>query len=469
MSRKKELVKNTAIVFIGKLFTQFISFLLIPLYTFYLNTESYGYIDLVQTYIMIIVPTLILRFDSSIFRYLIDARENDEKKKEIISSSIFILFIQLGLFIVISLLLKNIFNIKYIVMIIINVIVLSISNVMLQIPRGNGKMLNYSISSIICGVSTTIFNALFIAVLKYDASYILLSSSLGNLLCCIYIFFSEKLYRYILINSFNKNISKEMIKYSLPLIPDGLSWWIVHASDRTIISIFLGATFNGIYAVSCKFSNILATFFTIFNLTWQESASVHINDKDKDKFFSEIFNSSFKIFSTLCVGIMVCIPFAYKFMVGKDFLESNIYIPILLVGNLFNAMANVTGGIYIALKDTKKVAKTTILGALINITINLLFIRKIGLWAATISTAIAYIIVCIYRFIDIRKVIKLSLNIKEFFLLSVYVIVSIVIFYIQNNLLNILNFVITCIFFIIVNKELIKKIYYQKVRRKIYE
>lgn len=51
MSKNKELMFNTLIISIGKICTQFVSFLLIPIYTNYLLTSDYGYIDLIQTYI----------------------------------------------------------------------------------------------------------------------------------------------------------------------------------------------------------------------------------------------------------------------------------------------------------------------------------------------------------------------------------------------------------------------------------
>ena len=455
MSREKELAKNTIIVFIGKIFTQFISFLLIPLYTFCLDTDAYGYIDLIQSYIMIIVPTLILRFDSSIFRFLVDSRKKEDDKRSIISSSFYVIIIQSILFIIIAIFLSCFIKIKYIIMIIVNVVVLGLSSVMLQIPRGNGNMVNYSIASIICGVTSTLSNILFIAVLKFDASYILLSSSIGNLICCFYIFFSEKVYKYISITGYNGKISKDMLKYSLPLIPDGLSWWIVNASDRTIISFFLGATFNGIYAISCKFSNILATFFTIFNLTWQESASIHVNDNDRDVFFTDIFNIALKMFSSICLGIMVCVPIAYRFMVGKNYIGSYLYIPILLLGNLFNAMANVAGGIYIAKKETKKVARTTIIGAIFNIITNLLMIKVFGLWAAAISTAISYVLVCIYRYVDINKQIKLRINLKYLFVITLAFAICVIIYYINNMFLNIINLLAIVIFSILLNKNMI--------------
>ena len=47
MNRKKELLKNTMIITIGKVCTQLITFFLLPLYTNFLTTLEYGKIDLI--------------------------------------------------------------------------------------------------------------------------------------------------------------------------------------------------------------------------------------------------------------------------------------------------------------------------------------------------------------------------------------------------------------------------------------
>ena len=73
-----------------------------------------------------------------------------------------------------------------------------------------------------------------------------------------------------------------MFKYSIPLVPNGVSWWVINISDRTIITFILGKAFNGIYAVSNKFPTIISSLLGIFNLSWSESSALHIDDKDRD-------------------------------------------------------------------------------------------------------------------------------------------------------------------------------------------
>ena len=107
-------------------------------------------------------------------------------------------------------------------------------------------------------------------------------------------------------------------------------------------------------------------------MSWQETASIHIKDKDADEFFSKIINNIFILFIVLSCGIVGLLPLVYNYIIGKDYINAYNYIPILLIGNLFNVLVGLFGGIYVAKKMTNKVAVTTIYSAIINIILNIL-------------------------------------------------------------------------------------------------
>ena len=81
MNRQKELAKNTIILTVGKICTQFVSFLLLPLYTSLLAPEEYGIVDLVNTYIVLLTPIFNWQFENGLFRFLLDYRNDEYKKK----------------------------------------------------------------------------------------------------------------------------------------------------------------------------------------------------------------------------------------------------------------------------------------------------------------------------------------------------------------------------------------------------
>ena len=467
MNKNKELVKNTIIIFIGKFCTQFITLLLLPLYTHFLSTEDYGYIDLIQTYLTFFIPLILLKIDAGIFRFLIDARKSEEEKNKIITNGIFIMFVELIISTILFAVAVKIFSIKYSILIVMNLISLSVLTFLLQIVRGIGKNKQYSFSSIIAAIVTIVLNLIFLVGFHKNGKYVLIASLISNIICTIYLLIVNKILKNVKIKYIDKKLIKDLLKYSIPMIPNELSWWIVHVSDRTIISYALGVAANGIYSVSCKFSNILSSIFNIFNLSWQESAALHINDTDKDEFFSNVINKVFNLFICFCIGILACLPFVFELLIKDSYREAYKYVPILLLANIFNVLIGLIGSIYVAKKMTKEVAKTTMIAAIINLTIDIALIKVIGIYAAAISTLVSYMLLAIYRYIDVQKYVKVKIPIKNIVVNSIIFILVVVLYLYNNIALNVIKLLLCILYAIIVNKELLiefKKVIGKKVK-----
>ena len=467
MNKNKELVKNTIIIFIGKFCTQFITLLLLPLYTHFLSTEDYGYIDLIQTYLTFFIPLILLKIDAGIFRFLIDARKSEEEKNKIITNGIFIMFVELIISTILFAVAVKIFSIKYSILIVMNLISLSVLTFLLQIVRGIGKNKQYSFSSIIAAIVTIVLNLIFLVGFHKNGKYVLIASLISNIICTIYLLIVNKILKNVKIKYIDKKLIKDLLKYSIPMIPNELSWWIVHVSDRTIISYALGVAANGIYSVSCKFSNILSSIFNIFNLSWQESAALHINDTDKDEFFSNVINKVFNLFICFCIGILACLPFVFELLIKDSYQEAYKYVPILLLANIFSVLIGLIGSIYVAKKMTKEVAKTTMIAAIINLTIDIALIKVIGIYAAAISTLVSYMLLAIYRYIDVQKYVKVKIPIKNIVVNSIIFILVVVLYLYNNIALNVINLLLCILYAIIVNKELLiefKKVIGKKVK-----
>ena len=290
MSKGKQLFKNTIIVTIGKISTQLITFLLLPVYTAVLTKEEYGVVDLLNTLVGLFLPIVTLQIEQGLFRYLIDYRKEKEKQIEIITTVVRFIIIQAISYMLVFILIGSFIKNEYKYFLALNLIVSMFVTIFLQICRGLGDNKRYAIGSFISGSLTVILNVIFIVIFNLGAYGMLSASIIANLICIIYIFFSEKLYGFIEFKRYKSNIMREIVKYSIPLVPNMVSWWIVDASDRTIISMILGIGKNGIYSASNKFTNVFSSLYSVFNLTWTESASININLPDKDEFFSKIYN-----------------------------------------------------------------------------------------------------------------------------------------------------------------------------------
>lgn len=453
MNKKKQLAKNTIIIFLGKVCTQLISFFLLPLYTGYLTTSDYGIVDLITTYVTLLVPIITLELEMSIFRYLVDSRGKSKDEKKLISNNFFILAYSLIVFIILYVIITCFWKFDYRWIILVNIIVCTLSGNLLQVARGLGKTIDYAISCIITGLVTVCSNILLIVVFNMGARGMIISMALANGMCSLYLFLRLGLYKKINFSLIDKSLIKGMYKYSIPLIPNGVSWWIVNVSDRTIISYVLGAGANGLYAVSNKFPTILSSLLGIFNLSWSESAALHINSSDRDEFFSDISNTVVKLFTSLGVGMIACMPFVFPLLINAKYSDAYNYIPILILGAVFNVAICLYSAIYIAKKMTKQVANTSIIGAVINIVVNILLIKYIGLYAASLSTAVAYFVMMLYRHFDLKKYINIKYEAGLMIKTVVIFTFSIILYYQHNLILDIVNLVVVAIYAVLLNKE----------------
>lgn len=464
MSKGKDLAKNTAIVSIGKICTQLITFFLLPVYTAVLSNEEYGVVDLLNTLTSLLLPIVTLQIEQGIFRYLIDCRENNEKQIKLITTIIRFMIIQSIVCIVIFLCVSPFIHNEYKYFLMANLLMGIFSSLLLQICRGLGDNATYAIGSFITGAFTVVLNVIFIVAFRWGAYGMLGATAISNFICAVYIFLKRKIYKYIKSKQFDKTILKEIIKYSVPLIPNMISWWIVSASDRTIISAVIGIAQNGIYSAANKFSGVFTTLYSVFNLTWTESASININSEDRDEFFSKILDFVIRFFGCLCLGTIAVMPFAFNILINEKFAEAYYQIPILILGSVFNILVSFVGSIYVAKKLTKEIAKTSVISAVINIFVNIALIKSIGLYAASISTVIAYALMFIYRWIDVKKYVKFNVNKILMFALTIMYGVTIFTYYLKNSMISVIVLGIVVVFAVIANlnsvsylKEIIKE------------
>lgn len=459
MNKKREFVKNTLIISFGKISTQLIVFLLLPLYTAVLNKSEYGYVDLVLTYVSLLAPLVSLQLENALFRFLVDSRNDEDKKSKYITNVFYTLTIMFLLVSAILVLINLMFNIKYFEYLIILVMITMFTNMLLQYSRGIGSNINYSIGSMIIGISTVLFNILFLVVLKYGIVGMFISQILANILGIVYLSITNKVYKYVNYKNFDKQETKNMLKYSLPLIPNSVCWWVINVSDRTLISLFIDVGANGIYSVSNKFSNAFITVYNMVNLSWVESSSLHINDSDRDEFFSSMISDIFKLFINLAALVVAVMPFVFPILINKQYIDAYTYIPLLLVGSIFNVLVGLLSGVYLAKKLTKQIATTTLFSAILNILFNVMLIRYIGIWAAALSTVLAFMIMSIYRMIDVQKYAKIKLNYNSILPAVLLFILVSTTYYINNIYLNIFMIILSGVITVWINKNIILKLF----------
>lgn len=455
MNQKTQLLKNTVIIAIGKLGTQILSFLLLPLYTAQLSQQEFGTYDFLVTLSVFLGPVITLLIEESMFRFLIDA-ENVKDKKQIITATIMYVIFGMVSFTIIASIITAIthyeFGMIFIIFVISDLMII-LSNCM---ARGMGKIKIYSIANFVLGVFTILLNILFILVFKMQATGLLLANTIANTVTAIIMLYILKVHTYVSKEEFNKFKLKQMLKYSFPLVPNNLSWAIISMADRLMLTGLVGADANGVYSIANRFPSIISTFYSFFSTAWKESAARILKDDNKTQYYNSIYKDMKNFLKAITIGLIAVMPFAFKILINSNYNDAYIYIPILTIGIYYANMSNFYGGIFTAYKNTKIMGYTTVVGAVINIGINLIFMKifpQNGILIATMSTVISTLIVYIYRRIKLRKYIKLKekFNVVYWILLAI----TLISYYIGNMVLDVVVVLVVVVYCYLTNRNFI--------------
>lgn len=455
MNQKKQLLVNTIIIAIGKLSTQVISFLLLPLYTSKLTPSEYGTYDLLVTISTFLLPIITMLMEESMFRFLIDA-EDFKAKKKVITATIFYTTVGSLVFCLISGIVLAIMKYEYaavFILFILSNIILGLSN---ALARGMGKIKLYSLSNFILGASTIVLNIVFIVSLKLGVSGLLWSNTIANSATAIIVLLKLHLPQFISKKDLSRKTLSEMLRYSIPLVPNNLSWIIISLSDRLMLSFMTGTDANGIYSVANKFPNIVYTCYGFFSTAWKESAARILKEDNKSAYYNSIYKDIKFFLKAIVLGLIAVMPFAFPILVDSSYGDAYVYIPILVISIYYTNMSNFYGGIFTAYKDTKIMGSTTVMAAITNIVINLIFIPKFGIYAATFSTLISNFIVYVYRRVRLTDYIRLKEKFNYVF--WILLVITLASYYYNNMITNVITFIVVLAYCIFTNWNLLKKI-----------
>lgn len=461
MKKYKELLGNIGLLTLSNFGSKILGFLLIPLYTAVLTTEEYGNYDFITVTISLLIPILTLNISDAALRFLLDKHKD---KRDVCNVSLKINLFSILILIILAIL-NNIFKIVgilnsflfyFIILYIVTVLYQYFQNVI----RGLDKVKILAISGIINSALMMTLNIYFLLILKIGLSGFFLANIISNAIATIYLFVNAKDSIDILHKS-NKKLKKEMISYSKPLMLNSIGWWINNVSDRYVIIYMCGAAANGIYSVSYKIPSILSIIQTIFNQAWGISAIKEFNKDDNDDFFKRIYTSYNLIMVISCSVLILFTKILASILYSNEFYSAWKYMPFLMISVVFSALSGLLGGIFSAVKDTKTLGVTTVIGALLNIILNIILIKFIGVIGAAIATLFSIFCVWIIRIFKVKKYIKLNLNLKNDVLAYVILIIQAIVFLLIKNVLLLYCIEILLLFVeISLYRKQIKKIIY---------
>ena len=407
MNKYHKLIKNSWIFTIANLGSHLISFFLVRLYTEVLSTNEYGIIDVILTTSSFAIPLISLSIAEAVLRFSI----NNDDPKDVLLNGLFVSFCGSLLLIILCpcLTLLNIIPKEYLVYLIAYVFLTCIDNVLSQFARGIGRVKLFAIVGVIRTLVLTTSNITLLLGLKMGTKGYLLSLILSEFISILILMVMTKAYRAVSLHP-QKKLLGEMIRYSLPLLPNSILWWVMSAADRYAILWMLGASYNGLYAVAQKIPSLINICNNLFFQAWQLSAVEESNSEGKTVFYSKVFDSLSAVLLVAGAFLLAFLKPMMSVLSSAEFSSTWLYSPFLIIGMVFSAFSSFLGTNYVAMKKTSGALKTTIVGCVLNIIMNFVMIQMIGMNGAALATMTSFAVTWVYRIIDTRRFVEIKYN-----------------------------------------------------------
>ena len=456
MGKSSSLAKNTALLSVGAILSKGLSFVMVPFFSSWISSADYGTFDLLLTYVSLLLPVIGLASNDALFRFSMDAETKEEKVK-LVSNCFSIFTINSLIFLVIAVYLQFCagwdLGLCFFVLAIGEVYNLHLRGYLRAIKR----LEVYSFVSAVTTVFIAVFTTIFVKACNLGLKGMLFGYGIGYICGDIAIVVFTKYWTYLSLSKVSFSGMKEQISYSFPLIPNNISWWFINVSDRTIINAFLGAAQNGVYAIAYKIPNILSAVFSVFSVSWQQSATEALTDVDRDKFYNDVYNKTAMVLLSLCCGVLSLNSWLFNYIFDVKYYDGYLYAPILIGGTVFATMSQFYGSIQISFKQSKANGSTTVVGAICNLVIHLVLVKVMGLYAAAISTVLSQAIVCVLRNFRLRRTVRLRFELKTYILMGIYLYFTIAAYHIEIMTLNIVNVMLATLLVLVTNKEYVIK------------
>ncbi len=423
MSVIKKLIGQTAVYGLLTIVARFINLLLVPLHTHYLTAEMYGKTGIFYSYIALAMIILTYGMETTFFNFA--------RKKEFADKVYGTSFLSLQFTSVFFLALGILFNhhIAWLIgkpdagQLVLYMFIILAFDAMSAIPlalfRLQEKTWKFTIVRVSGILLSILLNFYFIAfcpwLIKHGyigfynyfynpnhlVEYIFIANMVSSIfvyLCCIYSTKNEAI-------KFDFSLLKKMLWYTWPLIFVGTAGVINETVDRILIDKLMpnGEYYAGIYNAFYKISIVITLMVQAFRMGAEPFFFTHLSSANRDKIYAVIL----KYFTYCCtVVFLITALFAEqisvilirnpKYFENKDGL---FIVPILLLANVFLGIYYNLSIWYKAENKTGYGAIIAIIGAIITLSINIVFIPLYGIIAAAFATLCCYFVMTVISYL----------------------------------------------------------------------
>ncbi|MCC8043342.1 MAG: polysaccharide biosynthesis C-terminal domain-containing protein [Oscillospiraceae bacterium] len=476
MNKYKKLFNNTLIFGVGSMGTKILGYLLVIIYTRVFTSAEYSSADLIYNTVNMLYPLVTMSMADAVIRFGMDKGYD---RRTVFTAANAAALIGLTVYMLFTPLVAKSSTLgEYAFLMYVYCYFSSFRQLASQFVRARGNVKLFAVDGIGATLVQLICNLIFLLVFKLGVTGYVLSFIVSDALSLIFLTLIGDLYKYTDIRFFNKRVFGEMIRFSLPLVPTYLLWWVTSSSDRWFMIAMVGEDANGIYALGYKLPTLLLLVTTMFYQAWQMSSIEERNSRDLGKFYETVFGAYSSLLYIGAAGLIMCVmPLTFILTGGQGsgeggeltFFDSYRVAPILITAMIFQCTCQFLSSIYNTKKKSMNSCLTALVAAVVNLILNYLLIPRYGMYGAAIATAASYFSCFAVRIFDARKLIFFTVDYFRIFVNSVIIIVMCIFVAKQPTLwwlMNIVLFIIITLYNFSAIVKTLRRILAGRVNRK---
>jgi O-antigen/teichoic acid export membrane protein len=389
----KRFFKDSAIYGFGKFLVYGVGFFLIPIYTHAFSPAAFGVIDLLNTVARLALLTVALEIAQSVIRFLPDTEAQTERVAYS-STALWFSAAVYGLFVVVGWVGADFFSTLVLgesgqadvfrvalLMIWASGIFILLQNQL----RWQAKSTLYTLVSVVDTVISLGLTILFILVLQTGIIGVFWGQTIGLVAGGILaLYFTRQDFAL----TFDWAKLREMLRFSLPLVPSGVAVFVYLYIDRIIINALMTIGDVGIFGVGYRIASIVSLLMFGFQIAMMPLVYQHYREPSTPRNLSRIFRYFVAGALLMTLGLSLFARELLTLLTTPAYYGAWVVVPLLVPATVLSGMAIFAPGLSIA-KRTGVVALINIGGAILNTVLNLALIPILGIQGAALATLLS--------------------------------------------------------------------------------
>ncbi len=409
-----KLAGNTLIFAISSFSSKLLTLIVQPFLTYAMaEISDLGLSKILSQYANLLIPFVSMGMSNAIIRFGLD---RGNSKKQVFTNgllSILLGYAALILLWPVARLLPDMA--QYGLLLYVYVLMSCLRTLCTQFVRSQEFNKLVAVDGILCTFATLMFYVLYLVVLGMGANGYLLAIISGDLTSVVFLTFKGRLWQYLELKTApNIRLWKQMLRFSLPMIPAQISFWVINASDLFFVREMCGGmgghsgeAWSGLLSTGYFLPTILSTLGLIFYDAWQLSAVTE--EEERETFFTRIFRIYSCVMFCCGAGILwLCRPLMH--VMKASYYEAWRFVPFLTLAAVCSCYSQFLNSVYVVYKRSVHSLVTMLAGAVANCVLNYFLILWWGPVGASVASFVSLGLVFALRAADTHRMLRMSVH-----------------------------------------------------------